>query len=59
MGLIVPGLYRARAKKRKFGKILIKEIKKITERYHYFDFSSEQDIIFKPDLKKRDTPKTK
>ena len=26
VGLIVPGLYRARTKKRKFGKILVKEI---------------------------------
>ena len=59
MGLIVPGLYRARTQKRKFGKILVKEIKKITERYRYFDFSLEQDIIYNPDLKKRDTPKTK
>ena len=28
------------------------EIKKITECYRYFDFSLEQDIISKPDLKK-------
>ena len=55
MGFIVAGLYRARTKNRKFGKILVKEIKKITERYRYFDFSLEQDIISKPDLKKRDT----
>ena len=55
MGLIVPGLYRARTIKRKFDKILVKEIKKITERYRYFDFSLEQDIISKADLKKRDT----
>ena len=59
VGPIVPGLYRARTKKRRFGKILVKEIKKITERYRYFDFSLEQDIISKLDLKKRDTPKTK
>ena len=59
MGLIIPGLYRARTKKRKFGKILVKEIKKITDHYRYFDFSLEQDIISKPGLKKRDTPKTK
>ena len=61
VGLNVPGLYRARMKKSKFGNILAKEIKKITERYPYFDFSLEQDIISKPALKKRDTvtPKTK
>ena len=35
------------------------EIKNITERYRYFDFSLEQDIISKPDLKKRGTPETK
>ena len=29
VGLIVPGLYRARTKKRKFGKILVKEMKKL------------------------------
>ena len=48
-------------KKSKFGNILAKEIKKITEHYPYFDFSLEQDIISKPALKKRDTvtPKTK
>ena len=27
VGLIVPGLYRARTKKRKFGRILVKEMK--------------------------------
>ena len=32
-GLNVPGLYRAKMKKSKFGNILAKEIKKITERY--------------------------
>ena len=52
MGPIVPGLYRARTKKSKFGKILVKEIKKLKERYCYFDFSLEQDIISKPDLKR-------
>ena len=41
-----------------FTKINI-EINKITERYRYFDFSLEQDTISKPDLKKRDKPKTK
>ena len=47
-------------KKRKFGNILAKEIKKITERYPYFDFSLEQDIISKAVLKKDTfTPKTK
>ena len=47
-------------KKSKFGNILAKELK-IAERYPYFDFSLEQDIISKPALKKRDTvaPKTK
>ena len=35
------------------------EIKNITERYRYFDFSLEQDIICKPDLEKWGTPKTK
>ena len=35
------------------------EIKNITERYRYFDFSLKQDIISKPDLKKRGTPETK
>ena len=61
VGLTVPGFYRARMKKSKFGKILAKEIRKITERCRYFDFSLEQDIISKPALKKRDTvtPKTK
>ena len=58
VGLIVPELYRARMKKSRFGKILTKEI---TERYRCFDLGLEQDIIFKPALKKRDTigPKTK
>ena len=58
VSLIVPELYRARMKKSRFGKILAKEI---TERYRYFDLSLEQDIIFKPALKKRDTisPETK
>ena len=58
VGLIVPELYRARMKKSRFGKILTKEI---TERYRYFDLSLEQNIIFKPAHKKRDTiiPKTK
>ena len=48
-------------KKSKFVNILAKEIKKITERYPYFDFSLEQDIISEPALKKRYTvtPKTK
>ena len=39
-------------KKSKFGKILAKEI---TECYRYFDFSLEQDIIYNPALKKKDT----
>ena len=34
-GLIFPELYQARTKKRKFGKILVKEILKITERYRH------------------------
>ena len=61
VGLNFPGLYRARMKKSGFGNILAKEIKKITERYPYFDFRLEQDIISKPALKKRDTvtPNTK
>ena len=61
VGLNVPGLYQARMKKSKFGNVLTKKIKKITERYPYFDFSLEQDIVSKPALKRRDsvTPKTK
>ena len=39
-------------KRSKFGKI---PAKGITERYRYCDFSVEQDIIFKPALKTRDT----
>ena len=35
-------------KNSKSGNILAKEIKKITERYLYFDFSLEQDIIILP-----------
>ena len=38
VGLIGPGLYRARKMKKKFGKILSKEV---TECYRYFDFSLE------------------
>ena len=58
VGLIVPGLYRARMKKSKFDIIMDKEI---TERYRYFDFSLEQNNILKPALKKRNTitPKMK
>ena len=55
VGLNFPGLYQARMKKSKFGNILAKEIKKITKRYHYFDFRLEQDIISEPALKKKDT----
>ena len=55
VGLNFPGLYQARMKKSKFGNILAKEIKKITKRYHYFDFRSEQDIISEHALKKKDT----
>ena len=46
VGLNVPGLYQGRMKKSKFGNILAKKIKKITERYPIdFDFSLEQGII--------------
>ena len=56
----LPGLpYRSMFEKyRIFTQINI-EIKNITERYRYFDFSLEQDIISKPEVKKRGTPETK
>ena len=44
-------------KRYRFFTLINIQIKKITERYRYFEFSSEQDTISKPDLKKRDTQK--
>ena len=52
VSLIVPGLYRTKMKKSRFGKVLVKKIK---ERCRYFNVSLEQDIISEPALRKRDT----
>ena len=46
--LIVPGCYRARAKRRKFADIFSKELKVMKSKYAYFDFELEQDTISKP-----------
>ena len=53
VGLIVPGMYRARTKRRKHAKVLSEELQRIAERYPYFEFEIEQNLFSKPVLVKR------
>ena len=48
VGLVVPGCYRARTNRKKVAEILSQEIKKIKERYPYFELYIEQDAVRKP-----------
>ena len=52
MGLVVPGCNRARTNQKKVADILSQEIKKIKERYAYFELEIEQDAVRKPLLVK-------
>ena len=47
-GLIIPGCYRARAKRKKFADIISKELKVMKSKYVYVDFELEQNTISKP-----------
>ena len=58
VGLIVPGMYRARTKRRKHAKILSEELQKISERYPYFEFQIQQNLLSKPVLVKQTTNHT-
>ena len=51
VGLVVPGCYRARTNRKKVADILSQEIKKIKERYPYFELDIEQDAVRKPLLR--------
>lgn len=53
VGLVVPGCYRARTNRKKVADILSTEIKRIKERYPYFELEIEQDAIRKPLLTKQ------
>ena len=55
VGLIVPGMYRARTKRRKHAKVLSEELQKIAERYPYFEFEIKQNLPSKPVLVKQTT----
>jgi len=48
VGLVVPGCYQATINQKKVADILSSEIKKIKERYLYFELEIEQDAIRKP-----------
>jgi len=48
VGLVVPGCYLATTNRKKVADILSTEIKKIKERYPYFELEIEQDGIRKP-----------
>ena len=54
MALVVPGCYRARTNRNKVADILSQEIKKIKERYPYFELDIEQDAVRKPLLVKHE-----
>ena len=54
VGLIVPGFYRARTNRKKVAEILSRGIKKIKERYSYFELHIEQDAVRKPLLVKHE-----
>ena len=53
VGLVIPGCYQARTGRKKIADILSTEIKKIKERYPYFELEIEHDIIHKPMLIKQ------
>lgn len=53
VGLIIPGMYRARTKRRKHAKILSEEQPKIAERHPYFEFEIQQNLLSKPVLVKQ------
>ena len=48
VGLVVPGCFQARTKRKKVAEILNTEIKRIKERYPYLELEIEQEIISKP-----------
>jgi trans-2-enoyl-CoA reductase len=48
VGLVVPGCFQARTKRKKVADILNTEIKRIKERYPYFELEIEQEIISTP-----------
>ena len=50
VGLIISGMYRARTKRRKHVQILSEELQKIAERYPYFEFEIQQNLLSKPVL---------
>ena len=54
VGLVVPGCYRARTNQKKVADTLSQEIKKIKERYPYFELDIEQDAVRKPLLVKHE-----
>ena len=54
VGIVVPGCYRARTSRKKVAEILSQEIKKIKERYPYFELYIEQDAVRKPLLVKHE-----
>ena len=54
MGPVVPGCYRARTNRKKVADILSQEIKKIKERYPYFELDIEQDAVRKSLLVKHE-----
>ena len=54
VGLVVPGCYRARTNRKKVAEKLSQEIKKIKERYPYFELDIEQDAVRKPLLVKHE-----
>ena len=54
VGLVVPGCYWARTNRKKVADILRQEIKKIKERYPYFELDIEQDAVRKPLLVKHE-----
>ena len=56
VGLVVPGCYRARTKRKKVAEIFSQEIK-IKERYPYFELDIEQDAVRKPLLVKHEESK--
>ena len=55
VGSNVPGMYRARTKWRKHAKVLSEELQKIAERYPYFEFEIEQNLLSNPVLVKQTT----
>ena len=54
IGLVVPGRYTAKTKRKQITDILSNEIRRIQERYPHFELEIQQDVTYLPVLMKQE-----